>query len=532
MACLELMKRCGLRDIELAVRIFDIMWPLPAGAHDKNLFSVFRWYGCFVQGLNMPVVVSLQVEDRFLDLATPEMLDLGRVFEVDSIILLLGKNGSGKTRLLNMIAEGISAPGRNGTMVYVKDRGGNVSLLAEEDEDLCAIYYSGLPYRRKLSRRGGLIDASPNNNTDKINEEHGRMKQLGDIAAALGVDAQLKAKLSYSKNIQRTIIVPALKLARKVANPKLAGFLKELKSLESTSLKDPDRLKDLHKKIELALRDIVTFIEDYIEEHLPCRDYIYYLSILESLYEHEDYDGEDYALAFLSYLGLVKADFPAELDLLQDVVDRTREAIRNYGGEARFTEHSVSFLIEGVEQFDAIRRYNAPIKIEWSTLSSGLQALIDQFAHIGDAIDKAARRGSDSVVLMIDEGDAYLHLDWQRRYITLLNKYLGKLKRFYELRSLQVILASHSPLVAADMPGLFVTNLDSKSRVKTFGAPIEDVISGSFESSSLGEFAAKKINEIYGRMLKNKLSSADKKLIDEIGDKAIRSALMKGGRRS
>ncbi|WP_433735139.1 hypothetical protein [Pseudomonas monteilii] len=89
-----------MRDIELAVRIFDIMWPLPAGAHDKNLFSVFRWYGCFVQGLNMPVVVSLQVEDRFLDLATPEMLDLGRVFEVDSIILLLGKMDLAKPAFL------------------------------------------------------------------------------------------------------------------------------------------------------------------------------------------------------------------------------------------------------------------------------------------------------------------------------------------------------------------------------------------------------------------------------------------------
>lgn len=236
----------------------------------------------------MPVVVSLRVEDRVLDLATPEILDVGRIFEVDSIILLLGKNGSGKTRLLNMIAEGISAPGHNGTMVYVKDGGGSISLLVEEDADLCAIYYSGLPYRRKLSRRGGLIDASPNNNTDKINEEHGRMQQLGDIAAALGIDAQLKAKLSYSKNIQRTIIVPALKRARHVTNPKLASLLKELKSLESTSLKDPDRLEDLDKKIESVVKGIVRFVDGYIEAHLPGRDYIYYLSILESLYEHED----------------------------------------------------------------------------------------------------------------------------------------------------------------------------------------------------------------------------------------------------
>ncbi|MEW9902347.1 AAA family ATPase [Pseudomonas putida] len=476
----------------------------------------------------MPVVVSLRIDDRLLDLATPEILDMGRIFEVDSMSLLLGKNGSGKTRLLNLIAEAISTPGHSGSMVYVKSRGGDISLLTEDETDLCAIYYSGLPYRRKLSRRGRLIDASPNNNTEKLNEEHGRMRQLGEVAAALGIYAQLKAKLAYSKNIHRSIIVPALKQARHIDSPILLTLISNLKSLESGSIKDPDRLKELDRQIEVALKSVVRFVEDHIEEHLPGRDYIYYLSVLESLYAHEDYDGEDYALSFLSYLGLVKAGYFKELEVVQDLVDSSREAIRNYGGMPTYTERSISFVIEGVDQFNAIRQYDAPIKIEWGALSSGLQALIDQFAHLGDAIDKAARRGHESIVLMIDEGDAYLHLDWQRKYVTLLNRYLGKLKRFFELRSLQVILASHSPIVAADMPGLFVTNLDSDSRIKTFGAPIEDVISGSFESSSLGEFAASKINEIYDRVRKNKLSSADRKLIDEIGDEAIRSVLMRG----
>ena len=160
-------------------------------------------------------------------------------------------------------------------------------------------------------------------------------------------------------------------------------------------------------------------------------------------------------------------------------------------------------------------------------MSSGLQALVEQFALIGEAVNNAARKGRLSLVILIDEGDAYLHLDWQRKYFSLLNKYLGDLKTQHNLDSLQLILATHSPLLAADIPGDFVTNLDSDETMKTFAAPLEEVIAGSFESSSLGEFAAKKINEIYRRAQSSSLTDTDRRLIKAVGDVAIRSALMR-----
>ena len=133
--------------------------------------------------------------------------------------------------------------------------------------------------------------------------------------------------------------------------------------------------------------------------------------------------------------------------------------------------------------------------------------------------------GRSSILLLIDEGDAYLHLDWQRRYISLINRYLGNMKRQHRLESLQLILATHSPLLAADVPDIFVTNLDNENISKTFAAPLEEVIAGSFESSSLGEFAATKINEIYRRAQQARLTDADYHLIDAIGDAAIQAAL-------
>ena len=481
----------------------------------------------------MPTIVGLRIEERLLELITPVTEQVGRIFDVDSVSLILGKNGSGKTRLLNLIAEAVSAPGRGDTKVYVRDRRGDVYTLSNHDNDFCAIYYSGLPYKRKMSRRVGLIDASPQNkNTDKLGEEHGRMAQLGEIAKALGENTQLTATLSYSKNVYRAIFIPALRQrVRHITNASLKDLVTKLKSYESTRLKEASDFRSLDDELESWLKSIVDFLDGYMLSHFPCGERIHHLAVVEYLQGKREGESVDYALSLLAYLGIIRRyDFQVGIDHIQELVSRCSEALRNYGCNVNFTDRSVSFLIDGVDQFDAVRQYNTPIVIQWSLLSSGLQALIDQFAHIGDAVATAAQNGRGSVLLMIDEGDAYLHLDWQRKYITLLNKYLGGLRRKYGLRSLQVILASHSPLIAADIPGVYVTNLDSSVRVKTFGAPIEDVIAGSFESNSLGVFAATKINEMYARAKLNKLTKSDLVLIGEIGDEAIRAVLQRGGR--
>ncbi|MDR6714274.1 putative ATPase [Pseudomonas hunanensis] len=485
----------------------------------------------------MPTIMGMRIEDRLLELITPETQQVGRVFEVDSISLLLGKNGSGKTRLLNLIAEAVSAPGRSDAKIYVRNRHGEVSALSKDQNDFCAVYYSGLPYKRRMSRRIGLIDASPQNrNTERLPEEHGRMAQLGEVASALGQDTKLMANLSYSKNIYRAIFIPALlQRVRFVTSPTLKTILSKLKDIESTRVKDGSDFKGLDSELERCMDEAVSFLDGYMDRHFPCGERIHHLAVVEHLHAEgeqlEDEDGVNYAMSLLNYIGLSRGyNFQEGIERIQDSVARCAEAIRNYGGKIKESARSISFVIDGVDQFDSVRSYNTPITIEWSMLSSGLQALVDQFAHIGDSIATASQQGRSSVLLMIDEGDAYLHLDWQRKYLTLLNRYLGGLKRKYSLKSLQVILASHSPIIAADMPGVFVTNLDSNVKIRTFGAPIEEVIAGSFDSSSLGAFAAKKINHLNSRALNNNLSKSDLSLIEQIGDDAIRAILKRGGR--
>lgn len=482
----------------------------------------------------MPTIVGLRFEDRLLELISAKTLKVGKLFEVDSLSLLLGKNGSGKTRLLTMVAEAISGPGRSDTSIYLKG-GGDLITLKRHHHNIAAIYYSGLPYRRKIKDRTGFIDASPMMDNDKSSyDQHGRMAKLISIAGALDVNVHLTASLSYSKNIYRSVIIPELRgVVEYLTDSRIKALCSKLDEVEASASKGAEAIKNLDKKIERCIQDISTLVHRHMLEHLPYEEHIHFLAVIEYLYANNEGHEADYVVSLLSYVGLVEgANHRDGMLYVSELVDRCTEAIRMYAEEHNQSERSITFSVDGIEQFDAVRQYRTPIKVEWPMLSSGLQALIDQFACIEDAVVGAVQQKLRSIVLLVDEGDAFLHLDWQRQYITLLDRFLGTLRRDYGLKSLQVILATHSPIVAADIPGLFVTNLDDNGNsgidVKTFGAPIEEVIAGSFESSALGAFAAAKINQLYAKMRKNKLTMQDRSLIEEIGDDAIRAVLKRG----
>ena len=477
----------------------------------------------------MPTILGVRIDDKLLELSSPESEKFGRFFNIDSVNLLLGKNGSGKTRFLLALANAIADPEGEAAQFYFNDNAKKLSENSGRRQDICAIYYTALPYKRKLSRRVGVIDASPRTR----DSDHGaRLIRLGEVAAALGIQTKLTGFFGYSRKVYRSVLIPALLRASKIHDPDLEDVVRQYSefNLEVESLSGS--IKDADDKRENIIRSLEELLELKIDHRLSGYDRTLYLTALEYMIGHADKsDVASSADAFLAHLGLARNKSVSEhFEALEELTERTREALSNYADPDDFDDRDRVhyFQIDGISQLSAIRRYETPIRIEWSNLSSGLQALVEQFSLIGEAVGKAAEQGRFSVLLLIDEGDAYLHLDWQRRYLALLNQYLGDLKRSHGLHSLQLILATHSPLLAADLPGEFVTNLDSGTTMKTFAAPLEEVIAGSFESSSLGEFAAIKINEIYRRVQQSKLTETDRNVINAIGDLAIRSALMKG----
>ena len=113
------------------------------------------------------------------------------------------------------------------------------------------------------------------------------------------------------------------------------------------------------------------------------------------------------------------------------------------------------------------------------------------------------------ILLLIDEGETFLHPNWQKKYISYLIQFI---KDNFPNRKIHIILTSHSPFLLSDIPKENIIFLDKEengnckvlnhdevlSKKQTFGANIHTLLSDSFfmEGGLMGEFAKQKINKI------------------------------------
>lgn len=425
------------------------------------------------------------------------------------------------------IANSVSSTQDDSFQFYFQDTpNGNYEHKAPYNKNLCTIYYSALPYRRKLVRKRGVLDASPG---FMKSSHYRKLEKFGEIADVLGINTHLTGFIEYSKSIFRTLIIPILRNNSEVVPDGLKDILYEFNEFDKNiNTIEFGNYKENDGKREALLNKIEGYLEDESIRKLGGIESLLFLSSLEYFkYKFHERYAKGAALAFLNHIGIIESSsLEFEPFELYDIIDNTKRVLEKYCKEdVEFGSRKISFKIDDIPLSEEIGDGKTPIKIEWLNQSSGLQALVEQFSSIDEAIEKASVNRYKSVLLLIDEGDAFLHLEWQRRYISMLNKFLGKIKNKYQLDTLQLIMASHSPLLAADIPGDFVTSLDSSETINSFAAPMDEVISGTFSSNSIGEFAANKINEIYKRTISGEITQSDRNVVEAIGDVAIKFAL-------
>ena len=114
---------------------------------------------------------------------------------------------------------------------------------------------------------------------------------------------------------------------------------------------------------------------------------------------------------------------------------------------------------------------------------------------------------NETIVLLIDEGENFLHPNWQKKYINYLLKFL---EVNFKEKTFHIILSSHSPFILSDLPKenvIFIgkykkdedkdqkegncKNVTKHIELKTFGANIHTLLSNGFFMSNglMGEFA-------------------------------------------
>ena len=194
---------------------------------------------------------------------------------------------------------------------------------------------------------------------------------------------------------------------------------------------------------------------------------------------------------------------------------------------------------------------NAQVVINYG-ISSGERALYTFFSRlIGEifgkqgeihhaAINKIVhdnKYDGKTIIILLDEPDLQLHPEWQQKFIDML---LQLLWLYFPKIKFQIIITTHSPILLSDIPKsnvIFIDkNTDGSSIVcnevdfnETFAANIHSLYNNSFflEGIPIGGFAKRKVEELYNRINNGILSDNTIEEIYRIGEPIIRGVLLK-----
>jgi predicted ATP-dependent endonuclease of OLD family len=143
-------------------------------------------------------------------------------------------------------------------------------------------------------------------------------------------------------------------------------------------------------------------------------------------------------------------------------------------------------------------------KVSFSQMSSGELTMFYRFFPLIDKI-------CDNCIVLIDEPETHLHPKWIKNYINLIVKLFGTYKVHF-------IIATHSPLIASDVPKECIIGLKRNKENKieqylinenTLGAETSDILQDVFNLESYsGEFTKAKKELIKKLLMASKIDDA------------------------
>jgi hypothetical protein len=166
------------------------------------------------------------------------------------------------------------------------------------------------------------------------------------------------------------------------------------------------------------------------------------------------------------------------------------------------------------------------IRIGFDTISSGQAAILHQMINISSAARQLVAMGKKRLLVFIDEGDLLLHMQWQREYISLVDTRLSSLQRTLNLKSVQLVVASHSAILATDILRDSITRLGSGGATPSFAAPLQQIVNFSFGTPSIGMVAQRTVDSLRQKI---SLDEIDLAMVEQIDDSFVRDLLLKKG---
>lgn len=168
-------------------------------------------------------------------------------------------------------------------------------------------------------------------------------------------------------------------------------------------------------------------------------------------------------------------------------------------------ENSLNF-INGFFEFWQLDEFAFHFNV--NDMSAGEKSILTLLSRLFYVQKYTYIKETQTIWLFIDEGELYLHPEWQRKFFFNLHTYLPK---FFSQNNVQLFITTHSPFVLSDLPKeniillqknslnseCLATNMDIIPQ--TFGANIHELLSNSFfmHDGVTGKFAEEIINDLF-----------------------------------
>lgn len=475
--------------------------------------------------------------------------------DISQISAIIGKNSSGKSNVIDFILTAISRGNRdrlntnylllfkksNKPFFWGRTQGSSLTISSVNSLEIAlekidpVREWDTMFYSNVADNKDYIFDSSTVNNCSFEAMNKLQANKIRFVASDIFTDTW--TKLNPDSNPEKRIRFVFNPIAfvelesSELGNDKVSGVLKRYrKAIYQESTSNYNRFKyglaiNLFSFLVKKLVDIGNFLksiqlvgEDGLAETIATLHpkIIHFLNVFDSSQIEE--------LSELDY------------NLYNSLIQELEVQNYNFGDVERYSN---SILVDFSEDFKTLVEgkqdvFNNPslISHDWSRLSSGMRAYLNLFSQLYHISEKI-RGTSKSVLICIDEGDLYLHPEWQKNF---LNDLIWFISTAFGLVKVQIILTSHSPFLISDLPKENVILLDDHCNPtrqlngeSSFGANIHHLFTKQFflTNGSIGEFAKKKITNLLQEI--KTISEEDIELyqqrIDMIGEPVLRFRL-------
>lgn len=306
---------------------------------------------------------------------------------------------------------------------------------------------------------------------------------------------------------------------------------------------------------EIAIPKIVPAGEEYTENRTK---FFQLFNDIKDM-DFEEYDIFDIVLNFFMHL---KSDIKYNIDKYINFVEwlkmNKKEIKSKFIKNARkeiivsVDDSTYKFISELIDLYSKTC-FEFPFLTFNFNMSSGEYYFLSIFSQLYSIIDNGEKKALEytsvddnvkSILVMMDEPDISLHPRWQKNFIYWITEFINS--NFQNVR-VQVIIATHSPLLLSDFPHTNVLYLSKKinksgeddyvaeknNNKKTFGSNIHTLFLDSFfleNYGTMGRFAQERISEladylINGNTNDNEYKYNKKNMIACVGENILHNKL-------